>query len=76
MRKEGGNYMNKIFIKAKEVSEILQVSEQQSYKIIRKMNDELKAKGYLVVRGRVDRKYFFEHFYGTAKEREVKDAYI
>lgn len=66
--------MSKLFITVKEVSQVLQVSNQQSYKIIRNMNEELKEKGYLVVRGRVDRKYFFEHFYGTNKEMEVENA--
>lgn len=66
--------MSKLFITVKEVSQVLQVSDQQSYKIIRSMNEELKEKGYLVVRGRVDRKYFFEHFYGTNKEMEVENA--
>lgn len=66
--------MSKLFITVKEVSQVLQVSDQQSYKIIRSMNEELKEKGYLVVRGRVDRKYFFEHFYGTNKEMEVGNA--
>lgn len=66
--------MSKLFITVKEVSQVLQVSDQQSYKIIRSMNEELKEKGYLVVRGRVDRKYFFEHFYGTNKGMEVENA--
>ena len=66
--------MSKLFITVKEVSQVLQVSDQQSYKIIRSMNEQLKEKGYLVVRGRVDRKYFLEHFYGTNTEMEVKNA--
>lgn len=66
--------MSKLFITVKEVSQVLQVSDQQSYKIIRSMNEELKEKGYLIVRGRVDRKYFFEHFYGTNTEIEVENA--
>jgi len=66
--------MSRLFITVKEVSEALQVSNQQSYKIIRTMNEELKEKGYLVVRGRVDRRYFLKHFYGTNGEVEVENA--
>ncbi|KUK72029.1 MAG: Transcriptional regulator [Clostridiales bacterium 38_11] len=57
--------MEKVFIRAKEVSEALQVSDQKSYKIIRDMNKDLKSKGFLVVKGRVDKKYFYDQFYGT-----------
>jgi len=57
--------LEKVFIRAKEVSEALQVSDQKSYKIIRDMNKDLKSKGFLVVKGRVDKKYFYDQFYGT-----------
>lgn len=40
------------------------VSEGKAYKIIRQLNDELKAAGYLTVAGRVSRKYFEERIYG------------
>ena len=40
------------------------VSESKAYKIIRQLNAELQAAGYLTVAGRVSRKYFEERIYG------------
>ena len=50
------------YVKAKEIVELMGVSEGKAYKIIRQLNDELKAAGYLT--GRVSRKYFEERIYG------------
>ncbi len=55
-----------LFITASEVATTLNVSKQMAYKIIREMNSELRKKGFLVVRGKVDRKYFNDHLYGRA----------
>lgn len=51
---------NNLFITAKEVSEILGVSVPLSYKIISKLNAELKEKGYITFSGRLNRRYFEE----------------
>ncbi len=48
----------KIMLTAAEVAEILQIKESRAYSIIRQMNAELAAKGKLVLRGRVNRRYF------------------
>ena len=47
---------------------MLQVSKSLAYKLVQKLNDELKEKGYLTVSGRVSRKYLEERFYGIEKE--------
>lgn len=52
------------YIRADEVAEILQVSERQGYKVIKQLNEELQAKGYLTLAGRCPRKYFEERTYG------------
>jgi hypothetical protein len=46
---------------------VLDVSESYAYKLIRKLNKELENKGCFVIAGRIDRKFFYEHFYGTQK---------
>jgi len=56
--------MEKQFIGAKEVSEILGVSESKAYSVIRGLNTELKEKGYITVRGKVSRIFFQERVYG------------
>ena len=56
---------------AKELGEVLGVSESKAYQFIRQMNDELKSKGYLVCRGKVSRAYVEQRFFGmTAAEPE------
>lgn len=47
-----------------EVQEILDVSKSKAYEIIRVFNEELKEKNYLVLRGKVPKKYFNEKIYG------------
>ena len=53
----------KLYYTAKEVSEILGVSVSHAYKVIREVNEELKAKGYFVRAGRVSRKYLDSKVY-------------
>lgn len=52
--------LEKNFLNAADVSEYMNISIPMAYKIIRKLNDELKSQGVLTVSGRVNRNYF-EH---------------
>ena len=49
---------NKQFLKAEDVSAVLEISIPMAYKIIRKLNDELKAQGYITISGKINRRYF------------------
>ena len=60
--------MERKFITADEVSELLGVAKPTAYKLIRKMNDELNAQGYITVAGRVSRKFFEEKTYMVGEE--------
>ena len=62
--------MSNQFMSVDEVANMLQVSKSLAYKLVQKLNDELKEKGYLTVSGRVSRKYLEERFYGIGKEDE------
>ena len=53
-----------LFVTAEIVAKDRGVSKPFAYKLVRQMNDELNAKGYLTVAGRVSRKYYEERFYG------------
>lgn len=55
---------DKIYLNAKDISEMLGVSVGFGYKLIREMNAELRKKGYLVVAGKVPTAYFKEKWYG------------
>lgn len=64
---KGQDYMekeNKMYVTAEEAAEMLDVSTGYAYKIIWGLNEELKAKGYRTICGKVPTNYFEEKFYG------------
>lgn len=63
-QKERRKKLERQFIGAKEVAEILGVSESKSYGIIRELNKELKERGFITVQGKVSRVFFQERVYG------------
>ena len=52
------------FITASEVAEIMGISRSKAYQIVREMNRELKAQGYLTVAVKCPAHYFKQMFYG------------
>lgn len=56
--------MTKQFYGARDMMDLLGVSESKAYQIIRQLNDELSEKGFLTVRGKVPRAYMEERFFG------------
>ena len=62
-----------LFVKAEELQELLGISRSESYRIIKKMNDDLKEKGIIVLSGRVSRKYLEEMIYGYPTDTEDKE---
>ena len=61
------------FMKVDEVAETLGISKCYAYKIVQKLNAELKEKGYLTISGRVNKQYFMEKTcYGTSDSKERK----
>ena len=70
----GGETMSSnTFMKVDEVAETLGISKSYAYKIVQKLNAELKEKGYLTISGRVNKQYFMEKTcYGTSDSKERK----
>ncbi len=69
----------KMFVKAKEIADDLGVSKPFAYKLVREMNEELRAKGFITISGRVSKQYYEERFYGkksSTKEWEKENASI
>lgn len=60
--------MTRQFLTAQEVAEITGSSLSLAYTTIRQLNQELQAKGYYIVRGKISRAYFEERFYGVHTE--------
>lgn len=50
----------KSFFTVDEVAKMLQISKSKAYKIVQKLNEELEAMGYIIVRGRVNVSYFMK----------------
>ena len=61
---KGGNSMKATykkttnFLTAEEVAEILGVSLSTAYRIIKRLNEELKAQGFITVAGKISKRYF------------------
>lgn len=60
--------MKKPFLRAEDVAEILSISKPYAYKIIRELNEELKAKGYRTITGHINTRFFFEKTYHGMNE--------
>lgn len=58
------------FMRAEEVAKELEISVSHAYKVMRSLNAELKAQGYMTIAGRVNRKFFKEKFGYERDERK------
>ena len=60
---------NTSFMRVEEVAQKLGVSKSYAYKIVQKLNEELKNKGFLTISGRVNKQYFMERTcYGAVQK--------
>ena len=62
--------MSNTFMRVDDVVKELSVSKPYAYKLIQKLNEELKRKKYITISGRVSKKYFQERIYGLQAEKE------
>ena len=60
---KGGFSMEKKYLTAQEIAQEMDISDSTAYKIIRQLNAELEAKGFITVSGRIPAKYFEERCY-------------
>lgn len=65
--------MENKFIRADDVAQELSVSKPYAYKLIRKLNEELKEQGFITIAGRVA-SIFMKG--STEQERRVNNASI
>ena len=59
--------MENKFIRVDHVAHHINKKKNYAYKLIKKLNDELKEKGFITIAGRVNRQYFQERLYGAGK---------
>ena len=57
------------FMRVDEVAQELGISKSYAYKIVQKLNAELKEKGFMTISGRVNKQHFMERTcYGVTKK--------
>jgi len=61
--------MNNTFMRVEDVAAELSVSKSYAYKIVQKLNAELKNMGYLTIAGRINKQYFTEKLCYIKNER-------
>lgn len=58
------------FMRVEDVAEELGISKSYAYKIVQKLNAELKAQGFLTISGRINKQYFLEKTCYSPAEKE------
>lgn len=59
--------MESLFYSALEVAEILGVSRTKAYKIVKQLNLELQEKGFIIIAGKVPKRYFEQRCYAFSE---------
>lgn len=63
--------MSTAFMTVEDVAKEMGISKSYAYKIVQKLNDELKSKGFITISGRVNKNYFLKRAcYGAADVRK------
>ena len=65
----------RVYYSAAEIAQMLGVNMGKAYKILREMNQELAARGYLTIAGKIPVEYFKEKWYGTGRKVETICCY-
>lgn len=60
--------MSNTFMRVDEVAAEMGISKSYAYKIVQRLNAELKGMGYLTVAGRINKQYFMEKVCYTKKK--------
>lgn len=60
--------MSNTFMNVDDVAAELRVSKSYAYKVVQKLNEEMKSLGYLTIAGRVNKQYFMKKVCYTEKE--------
>ena len=60
------------FLTAPEAAQLLHISTSHAYKVIHRLNQELKAQGFLTIAGRISRDYLLQRIVGKSQEKEAQ----
>lgn len=61
----------KLYYTADEIAKMVGVGRTTSYAIVKEMNEDLKKRGFLAIRGKVPKEYFDSKYFGGSKSKEV-----
>lgn len=70
---EGRNVKRKTYLTASEIAGFMGISKSKAYSVIRGLNEELKAQGYLTIRGKIPLALFEKKYYGFKMPQELRD---
>lgn len=59
------------YLTADDVAEIMEISKSGAYKLIHKLNQELKDAGYITTPGRISREYFESKLFKKSEDRMI-----
>ena len=62
------------FLTAPEAAQLLHISTSHAYKVTHRLNQELKAQGFLTIAGRISRDYLLERTTAAPKRQEAEDS--
>lgn len=62
--------MSDRFMRVDDVARELDISKSYAYKIVQRLNAELREQGYLTISGRISRNYFMEKLCYSGAERK------
>ena len=60
------------FLTAPEAAQLLHISISHAYKVIHRLNQELKAQGFLTIAGRISRDYLLQRTMEKESEEEAQ----
>ena len=63
--------MDEQFLTVTEVAQLLHISKSHAYKVIHRLNQELKALGVITIAGRISRSYLLERT-AVSKRKEAE----
>lgn len=55
---------NELLLDVNQISSLMKISVPTAYKLIQKLNSELKQNGYIVIAGKINRRYFESKVFG------------
>ncbi len=70
-RKDKKNMNEKLYYTAAEIAQMIGVGRTTAYGIVKQMNEELKSRGFLAVRGKVPKEFFDAKYFGGTRGKEV-----